>query len=1207
MRYRFLLFLLLAMANIGFSQINPTRFIQPGTANNQLLITDGANNRFYYRELSAGGAFSITVDGTNINLGFSATPTTGGNATQVLVFDDSDDSWSFTGLYSGGSTSSLLLPSGTIAERPVDNIPFQLRGNSEINLLEFQDPGGVWQTLGNIANANLTFTGARTHDLAGFDLTISQTSGLIFKIDNSANRLELYGPNSETIIGFEAEASNLGTAYGYQAGKGNTGSFFTAGGGYQAGLNNTADNVSLGGGYQIGASNTGRDLSVGAGYQAGSLNTGGFVSIGAGYQAGRNNNQLYLSIGAGWRAGLNNTGSFSAIATGFEAGVENSGQYLAAGAGFRSAAYNSGHYLTTTGGQSGLQNRGNNNSFYGYLSGRYVTKGKVTAIGSQTIAYHNSAAGVSTLQSAVSGNAITVPDATIYGDIGEDVFIHIDRESGSSDISPEGSRLFTVTNSTTVTMLDGTITATSNSETFLLSPHYNYENITVLGALAVPSKGNQISLGDNLVNSLLLGSDEIYFKTGHFSVPTGTTLQRSTGAAGRLRWNTDLTALEFHNGTDWIQVGTATLPTFTEGSVIFADSNGDLTEQGASRFHWNSTRRNLTLADAGSQNTGYTLQVGSNPYATNDIAKIGPLQINLVTKGIDTGQGIVFGATANTTMEFYGGGVTQSGDDSRYTFSSSFGPSWADDKATKFSLIKYQVPAIVPVTTNAQFNILDLTHTGNIFVDPGSSSDVVAINYSTPSVTIMGSGRHYFLKSDGGNVHFGGTGATKIHSGTDSQRPPTQEAGMIRYNTTLGGFEGSNGVSWNLFSTSVNTNFVTHNLTFTTDRDHNLAGYNLRFSSGDIQVGNFLSSYPAKLAVGEEADGALAFAAGRMAGGVLLSDRRVTINTRGAMIINSSETAGQALRIDVNPKANSGSAIGLQGTLQPAAVNTGGLAAIDILMAANGVDNSGVPISGINILPSSISNGADYRAIFIRNNSGYGIYQSSFSIDNLINGSLTIGQDVTLSNYADSRDDSGATTPLNFLYTNSSGNLLSAPVSSFGGGGPEFPDNTFRVYDEIDNTKKLAFSVSKITTGQTRTVDMPNYDVSLGVLPNLSQFTSYGDVTTDISGRLTVVQPGTFTVGSATTPTQVRNKTVVTVDGTGGSFTQSMSSSDLKQGDVFYIKSENVSTNNVTINIDSGTVDVTESATTGTNFTLSTNNELVMVIWLGSEAFITRI
>ena len=50
--------------------------------------------------------------------------------------------------------------------------------------------------------------------------------------------------------------------------------------------------------------------------------------------------------------------------------------------------------------------------------------------------------------------------------------------------------------------------------------------------------------------------------------------------------------------------------------------------------------------------------------------------------------------------------------------------------------------------------------------------------------------------------------------------------------------------------------------------------------------------------------------------------------------------------------------------------------------------------------------------------------------------------------------------------------------------GNQKPDNVFRIVDDGDNTKQIAFEASNIATGTTRTITMPNHDVNLGDLLN---------------------------------------------------------------------------------------------------------------------------
>jgi len=71
------------------------------------------------------------------------------------------------------------------------------------------------------------------------------------------------------------------------------------------------------------------------------------------------------------------------------------------------------------------------------------------------------------------------------------------------------------------------------------------------------------SLGIGTTNptvSLDLGS-----KTDAIELPQGTTAQRPSGSAPYIRYNTTNSALEFYNGTDWVEIISDYFPT---GSVI---------------------------------------------------------------------------------------------------------------------------------------------------------------------------------------------------------------------------------------------------------------------------------------------------------------------------------------------------------------------------------------------------------------------------------------------------------------------------------------------------------------------------------------------------------------------------------------------------------------------------------------------------------------
>ena len=101
--------------------------------------------------------------------------------------------------------------------------------------------------------------------------------------------------------------------------------------------------------------------------------------------------------------------------------------------------------------------------------------------------------------------------------------------------------------------------------------------------------------------------------------------------------------------------------------------------------------------------------------------------------------------------------------------------------------------------------------------------------------------------------------------------------------------------------------------------------------------------------------------------------------------------------------------------------------------------------------------------------------------------------------------------------------------------GGDFADTTFTVYDEADNTRVLTFETSGITSGNTRTLSVPDYDGTMATLDGaetltnknltspaiISSPTAAGAIWTDL-GRVTTadIDGGTIdgTIIGATTP-----------------------------------------------------------------------------------------
>jgi len=70
---------------------------------------------------------------------------------------------------------------------------------------------------------------------------------------------------------------------------------------------------------------------------------------------------------------------------------------------------------------------------------------------------------------------------------------------------------------------------------------------------------------------------------------------------------------------------------------------------------------------------------------------------------------------------------------------------------------------------------------------------------------VAGASAYTAINATSGNVIFGGTGATKLHTGTTAQRPDTPVQGMVRVNTDNDTVEGYDGTKWQAFTTKAYT------------------------------------------------------------------------------------------------------------------------------------------------------------------------------------------------------------------------------------------------------------------------------------------------------------------------------------------------------------------------------------------------------------------
>ena len=95
--------------------------------------------------------------------------------------------------------------------------------------------------------------------------------------------------------------------------------------------------------------------------------------------------------------------------------------------------------------------------------------------------------------------------------------------------------------------------------------------------------------------------------TDAIQVPAGTTAQRPSNGAGRLRWNTTTTKLEFNNGTTWAEVGTGTGGGVTLEQV--RDEVGRILTQGNNiTITVDDNNDTITISSQGGTGGGVTLE-----------------------------------------------------------------------------------------------------------------------------------------------------------------------------------------------------------------------------------------------------------------------------------------------------------------------------------------------------------------------------------------------------------------------------------------------------------------------------------------------------------------------------------------------------------------------------------------------------------------------
>ena len=152
---------------------------------------------------------------------------------------------------------------------------------------------------------------------------------------------------------------------------------------------------------------------------------------------------------------------------------------------------------------------------------------------------------------------------------------------GTVTVSSDGLNVTGIVTSASA-VVTGNITAATMSVTGNASVGgvLTYEDVTSVDSVGIVTAQQGIQVGTTANGTLVSGTStgvginstspkttvDISTETGAVALPQGTTAQRPSGSAPYIRYNTTNSALEFYDGTSWVEIITDYFPT---GSTIF--------------------------------------------------------------------------------------------------------------------------------------------------------------------------------------------------------------------------------------------------------------------------------------------------------------------------------------------------------------------------------------------------------------------------------------------------------------------------------------------------------------------------------------------------------------------------------------------------------------------------------------------------------------
>lgn len=142
---------------------------------------------------------------------------------------------------------------------------------------------------------------------------------------------------------------------------------------------------------------------------------------------------------------------------------------------------------------------------------------------------------------------------------------------GTVTVSSDGLNVTGIVTSQTLEVT-GNATITGNAN---IAGVLTYEDVTSVDSVGLVTARQGVRLGNDAAGVTVTGnatgigignaspatSIDISTQTGAVALPQGTTAQRPAGSNPYIRFNTTNSALEFYNGTNWVEIITDYFPT----------------------------------------------------------------------------------------------------------------------------------------------------------------------------------------------------------------------------------------------------------------------------------------------------------------------------------------------------------------------------------------------------------------------------------------------------------------------------------------------------------------------------------------------------------------------------------------------------------------------------------------------------------------------